>query len=196
MTNCAVLLAGGKSSRMGANKAFLEYEGRTFIDIALSKLCATDVDEILVSGDPGILLPAIEENTYSKSIRIVPDIVTDKGPLGGLYSCFTDTACSNALVLCTDTPLVDPGTLNAILSCHTDNKNDATVLSVASHIEPLIAAYNTSVVPVIADLINEDRLYIRALLDRVNTYCLEYTGDPSYLMNINTRSDYAAIRSK
>ncbi len=191
----AVLLAGGRSSRMGENKAFLKIGCRTFLDIQLEKLCALSVDEILISGDPDIIAPSFDKGSYNKSIRIVPDIVKDLGPLGGLYSCFCETKCDTALVVGTDVPLISAATLNNILSYHLSHKNDATVLSAASHIEPLIAAYSTVIHHLIKEQIDKGALSVRPLLDRINTFYLEYEGNPSELLNCNTPEDYQSIIS-
>ncbi len=195
---CAVLLAGGKSSRMGEDKAFLKYDGQTFLEIAIKKLSLINADEMIISGDPDILSPPVEAIGSDKKIRIIPDLIRDKGPLGGLYSCFLNTKCEHALVLGLDTPLVSKETLEYIISSHLQNKKDATVLTVASFIEPLIAAYSTSTVSVIRKLIDEDKLYMKALLKSINTSYLPFRKDPAELLNCNTRSDYdklTALRS-
>ncbi len=190
---CAVLLAGGKSRRMGQNKAFLDLNGRSLFAIQLGKLCSMKFDEILISGDPEILQPAVYDAVTDTRIRIIPDVIAGKGPLGGMYSCFVNTGCTSSLVLCTDTPLIETDTLNRIISHHLEYKEDATVLTAASHIEPLIAAYRTDTAPLIKELLNSERLSVSSLLDRIDTYQLEFDGNPSELLNCNTQEDYRLL---
>lgn len=192
---CAVLLAGGKSQRMGQNKAFLELGEKTFLDIALEKLCCLDVDEILVSGDPDIFSPAIDTGKYAKQITVIGDTIKDKGPLGGLYSCFCHTKCSSALVVTTDTPLISADTLNSLIMHHRDNNKDASVLAAASHIEPLIAVYRTGTRDIIKELLDNDRLSMRSLIDRIDTCFPDLNPDPSELYNCNTKEDYLILIS-
>lgn len=193
---CAVLLAGGKSSRMGENKALLKLGDKTFLDIQLDKLCRLDIEEILISGDPDVLGSAIDIQNYGKRIRIIPDVIKDKGPLGGLYSCFLNTECSMALVIGTDTPMIGTNTLERLIKYHTDNKKDATVLTAASHIEPLIAVYSTATGDTIKKLIDEDKLSMRSLLDRIDTCYPELVEDPSELYNCNTKEDYLLLLNR
>jgi len=190
---CGVLLAGGKSSRMGENKALLTFGGRTFLDIQLEKLCKIGASEVLVSGDPKTLESFVNNFKSDVNIRIIPDKVSNKGPLGGLYSCFTETDHNSAIVIGIDTPLVTISTLSKIIACHFECKKDATVLTAASSIEPLIAAYSTGTHTVIKELIDNDRLSIRPLLDRVDTYYLEFDGMESELFNCNLPEDYQTL---
>ncbi len=189
-TYCAVLLAGGKSSRMGENKAFLELAGKSFMDIQLDKLFTLGINEIFISGEPDIYMPSIEDRKYPCQINIIPDRIKGKGPLGGLYSCFLAAGHDRALVIGTDTPLVSVATLKQLISCDLESKKDATVLSAASHIEPLIGIYSTKTVSVIRDLIDNDLLALRYLIEQTDTYFTEFDGGPSELFNCNTEKDY------
>lgn len=193
---CAILLAGGKSSRMGKNKAFLELDGRTFFDIMLDKLCSLNPHEIMVSGEPDVFLPALGKRDRKMPIQIIPDIVKEKGPLGGLYSCMNKTSCSTVLVVSTDVPLISVDTLNDILQDHIANDHDATVLVSGEGPEPLIAVYSTRICPVIGELIDKDSLRIRDLFDLIDTHFKRSYRNPSELYNCNTPEDYHLLLSR
>ena len=191
----AILLAGGRSSRMGCDKRLLEIDGRSFMDIQITKLCNTCAEHIWVSGSPLTAASGTDAHSYPKHTEFVDDIMPGHGPLGGLYSCLIRTNANAVLVITIDVPLISPDTLNALISCHLDNKNDATVLSAASSFEPLIAVYDTHVKPIISELISEERLAVRSLLDRISVGHFPFEGDPDELINCNSRQDYDRLVS-
>ncbi|MCR5590754.1 MAG: molybdenum cofactor guanylyltransferase [Lachnospiraceae bacterium] len=190
---CAVILAGGKSSRMGENKAGLTIEGRTMLELQLLKLEGLGIKEILVSGEPENLRDLMGEYKYAENVRIIPDIIKDRGPLGGLYSCFDATECRYALTISVDSPFITAQTLNELLDDHKKNGADATVLTAASAAQPLIAVYNTCTSTVIRKLLDGDDLSVKALLNRIKTHRHDFRGDASELANCNTREDYEKI---
>ncbi len=175
---------------MGKDKAFLEYNGRSLLDIQLEKLCRLDVAEIFISGDPAIYGPHIGTRTFSGSIQAAGDLIPGKGPLGGIMSCMHRSSCSCALVIGTDIPLIRYETLDILLKSHLESSDDATVLSHGSSIEPLIAVYNTDLLPVISDLVRSSRLSVRSLLERINVGTFDFCGPADELFNCNTAGDY------
>ena len=73
-----IVLAGGKSSRMGQEKGLAEFDGKPMIAYALEAL-APLCTEILISSN---------SNAYNHlGYRVVPDIIANSGPMGGIYSC-------------------------------------------------------------------------------------------------------------
>ncbi|MDO4803510.1 MAG: molybdenum cofactor guanylyltransferase [Lachnospiraceae bacterium] len=192
---CAVLLAGGKSSRMGKNKVLLNLCGKTLLDIQLEKLCALDVNEILVSGDPELLKPHITGLNPQKPVRVIADIIPDKGPLGGFHACFGSTTCPSAIVLSVDVPLIRTETLQNLLDFYRNNNYDAAVLTTASFMEPLIAVYNTKTVPLLEKLIRGDRLSVKGFLNHLHIGHLQFEGNLDELANCNTRLDFEKIQS-
>lgn len=93
----AIILTGGKSSRMGTDKALLELDGKTLLSHAVD-LCSKFCDEILISSDA-------EEHRVG-SHRLVADEVKDCGPMGGIYSCLKESANEWNFVLSVDSPFV------------------------------------------------------------------------------------------
>ena len=94
-----VILAGGKSSRMGREKSDLILNGNTFLEIQIEKGKQLGIKKIYISGYKGVR--CTEE--------IVMDRIKNRGPLGGLEACFrkaSEEGFSHCLVLGVDTPLV------------------------------------------------------------------------------------------
>jgi len=69
----ALLLAGGKSSRMGQDKRRLQFQGKSLLELSLSLLQETGADQVLLSGDV-------------EGYESLPDLIPDCGPLGGLHA--------------------------------------------------------------------------------------------------------------
>ena len=93
----AAVFAGGRSSRMGQDKAFIVHEGRRLLDCQLTTLRSVRPTELLISGRPGAAYGAT-------GVRIVLDAMPDQGPLGGLAALLTATTTPHVLVLAVDMP--------------------------------------------------------------------------------------------
>ena len=97
-----VVLAGGRSQRMGVDKARLLWRGRTLLEHATGMLREAGCSRVLVSGDyPGY--------------ACVPDQFPDRGPLGGLASIVGHAGEARWLVVAIDQPLLDASMLRALL---------------------------------------------------------------------------------
>lgn len=211
-----IILAGGKSSRMGTDKALLHLNGKSFLEIQIEKLCRIGAGEILISCRPesqkkhdfstGIFTtePADRSGMEPVSDRIpddippvrrIPDLIPDRGPLGGMYSCFSECRFPHALVLSVDTPLLTDDTLIRLLDTHISSPHDATVLSFQGKIQPLIAVYRTDNAGILRELIRQNKLAVRAFLDRLDCQFAEYHGDEKELLNCNTKEDLTLFQA-
>ncbi len=180
---CGIILAGGKSRRMGADKAELTLDGRTFLEIQVRKLQLLGAADIIISGKASDL----------PGTRSVMDIYPGCGPLGGLYSCFVSVSQMYALVLSVDVPLISLSTLGKLLETHFRDNFDATILTRDGRIEPLIAVYNTDTAGLLAELIENKKLAVRAYIDRLHHQLYSYNGSPDELFNCNYPEDLAAL---
>lgn len=127
-----VVLAGGKSSRMGKDKALIEINGRTLLDLALDKL-DPHVSDLLVIGDPmkyGHVGPFV-----------IADELPDKGPIGGLVTAMHFASNDKLLVLACDMPGIDDRLLQ-LLKDDLGNFTDAVIPHHGDRAEPLCAAYH------------------------------------------------------
>ncbi len=180
---CGIILAGGKSRRMGVDKAEISIDGMTFLEIQVRKLQLLGAAEIIISGKASDL----------PGTRSVMDIYPGCGPLGGLYSCFVSASQMCALVLSVDVPLISSSTLEKLLETHFRDNYDATVLARDGRIEPLIAVYNTDTAGLLAELIENKKLAVRAYIDRLHYQLYSYNGSPDELLNCNFPEDLAAL---
>jgi molybdopterin-guanine dinucleotide biosynthesis protein A len=132
----AVLLAGGRSTRMGRDKALLPIplaDGRTLLDRQLATLRAAGAAEVLVSARAGQALPPVTD------ARPVADLRHGCGPLGGLAAALAAATHDRVLVLAIDLPQMPPEFLAALVGESTPAVGVVPLR--ASHPEPLAAIY-------------------------------------------------------
>lgn len=105
-----IVLAGGRSTRMGSDKASLVLDGRTLLQRTVDALSAV-ATEIVVVRAAGQRLPAL---TSGPPLTVVADPVEDEGPLIGIAEGLRATACEVALVVACDMPFLRPELLRML----------------------------------------------------------------------------------
>ena len=143
-----LLLAGGKSSRMGRPKPELPYQGKTFLEHMLCKARQLGIDTCYISGWA----------SPQQDVQTVWDIYPDRGPLGGLHACMEVMNTPYCLVLPVDAPTLPVSILESLLTAHERSPDPERVLiwEHGDRQEPLIAVYPRSMAPRIAALIRKD----------------------------------------
>lgn len=114
----AVILAGGQSSRMGCDKAWVEFEGRPLIALAVEKVRDLRVNEIFISGREGVDYGAL-------NCPVLLDLEPGFGPLGGIERALRDCASPLLLVLAVDLPRMTARFLGNLAACAGLPRRDA-----------------------------------------------------------------------
>ena len=180
----AFILTGGKSSRMGADQAFLKMGGKTLLDIA-RELAAQVCKSVSVVGDRARFGP-----------EAIEDIFPDSGPLGGIHAALSKTTNDLNLVLAVDTPFLDPRFLSWMLDEATSSQAVVTVPKLASGFQPLCAVYRRSFKNVAEEALKSGRFKIDPLYDKVDTRPItdgelkQLAFDSRMFDNLNTRADF------
>ena len=135
-TRAAYLQAGGKSTRMGENKAFLDFLGQTMLARALHTLSRA-CSEVSIVGDPA---------TFAGYGRIISDIFPNCGPLGGIHAALAHSSAELNLMLAVDMPFVTAELLNFLLraaegSDRVTANAIVTVPRTSRGLQPLCAVY-------------------------------------------------------
>jgi molybdopterin-guanine dinucleotide biosynthesis protein A len=133
----AFILAGGKSSRMGSEKAFLEFEGHLLIDrmITIAKAVA---EQMRIVGP---------KQKFSAFGQIATDIYADRGPLGGIHAALEISRTEFNLMLAIDMPFIEPKFLQYMLKQAQHCEALVTVPKVAGGFQPLCACYRKEFEP-------------------------------------------------
>ncbi len=194
----AIILAGGKSSRMGSPKASLDWHGSTLLR-RVTGLAQRSVDgPVVVVRAPGQELPEIHP-----SIEVVSDAREGRGPLQGLaagHAAIGDRA-EVAYVSSTDVPLLHPAFIRKVIGGFTADI-DVVLPEIHGFRQPLSAAYRTSLLPQIDDLVAADQLKPAFLFERCRVLRVDDEAmlrdaklaaiDPDLdsVRNLNEPSDY------
>jgi len=191
----AFIIAGGKSSRMGQDKAFLVLDGKTLIDHAIAQAKSV-AEEVFIVG------PAA---TFSAYGRIVKDIFPGCGPLGGIHAALRRSRSEYSLVLPLDMPLVTPEFLRFMLQKALASQATVTVPRAQDGYQPLCAIYRSSFADLAETSLQQNRCRIDALF-AADSICIigaeemQQNGfDPRMFDNLNSPEDYqrvAAMRSQ
>lgn len=178
-----IVLAGGRSRRMGTDKSDLVYKERTFLDIQVKKGEQLGIDDILVSGYRGAGCEG----------RIVMDRFVDKGPLGGLEACLRQAVHDRCLVLSVDTPLVPVAELQRLIQQDRQGSDLATILQHGQEQEPLIGIYRTQLADAMAEVLEEGRGSVFAFLKKIGYGVYQSRGESAQFGNINEKTDYQRL---
>lgn len=148
----AVILAGGKSRRMGRDKAWIENEGGPLIVRAIDTVRAAGVEEVFISGRPGVDYSAL-------GLRVLYDGQTGLGPLGGIERALRETKSPLLLVLAVDLAHMTADCLKSLTGrC---NVLTGAVPERNGQPEPLAAIYPRSCHAIAAKLLAQSRLAAR-----------------------------------
>lgn len=189
----AIILAGGKSSRLGRSKALQTIGDRSLIQWVIDRL-AILVTEIIIVTARGEEIP----HSSTMNTKTVADVYADRGPLAGIHSGLRASACLRAIVVGCDTPFLSVDLLGYM--CQISSTFDVVVPRIEDKVEPLCAVYSRNCLPPIRRLLEENNLRVNSLYPMVKA---RYLGedeiaryDPRHLsfFNVNTKADLVRAR--
>jgi molybdopterin-guanine dinucleotide biosynthesis protein A len=188
-----VILAGGKSSRIGTDKALLKIGKKTIIEQEISGI-KNILEEIIV-------VVAEDKGQYNTlEARVVQDIIPSKGPLGGVYTGLVNSSSFYNLILACDMPFLQPNLVRHLLD--RAGNYDAVVPECGGRLQPLCAVYSRNCIEPIRKEISRNNLKITDFLRNVKTNIITEKEvrslDPEGLsfVNINTASDYQRLKRR
>jgi molybdopterin-guanine dinucleotide biosynthesis protein A len=188
-----IILAGGKSLRLGRSKALQIIEGKTLIQWMIDRLTTLST-EIIIATAHGEAIPC----SSAVKMKTVADTYPGKGPLVGIYSGLIASSTSRAIVVGCDTPFLSVGLLEYMTQiCSTF---DVVVPRINNKLEPLCAVYSKHCASSIQSLLEQDELRIRKLFSMVKVKYIEEDEinrfDPEHLsfFNINSPADLDRAR--
>lgn len=182
------ILAGGRSMRMGTNKALLEFGGQRIIEGLLGKIRPLFPEILLIANDPA---------PYAGlGVPIRPDRIPEKGSLGGIYTALHHSRFPQTFCIACDMPLADPAVIAYL--CDRASGYDVVVPRTAEGYQPLHAVYSKTCLPHMEAMIRADRLKIDRLFPAVRLRTVEEDElrvlNRSLLcfINVNTREELEA----
>lgn len=188
-----VLLAGGKSRRMGEDKRYLVVGKQTLLERGLAVLSSI-FQEVLV-------VIAQDSPPLDVDARVVRDLVPECGSLGGLYTGLTQATTPYIFVVACDMPFLD----QAVISQFTSRRATADIVmaKLAARLHPMHALYGKGCLPAMEQMILARQLKVQEMVSHASLrvrYVTEadlLTIDPSgrSFRNVNTPADLEVARS-
>lgn len=188
-----IILAGGRSRRLGRDKAFLPLDGRPLIEHIVQKLTLLSDDLVVVAND----LPAVAK--LALPARLIPDERPGEGSLMGIYSGLKAARGERALVVACDMPFLSLPLLRYLAAQPGDY--DVVIPRFGGLYEPLHAVYARTCLPAMTRLLARGGRQIIAFFPEMRIHCVEEEEvdplDPDHLsfLNVNTPEDWDRVQA-
>lgn len=174
------VLAGGRASRMGQDKARLPWRDSTLIEHIAGQVAAAAGAATIVGGQP------------VAGIRHIPDLWPGFGPVGGIATALRDAVSEWNVVVACDMPLITPAFLETLLS---SAEGDAMIpVSRDGRVHPLCAIWRTPVLSAFESAITAGVHRLRDVLPGIHSTYLP-VGDDRVLQNVNTPEEWAQVNA-
>lgn len=185
-----IILAGGKSTRMGTDKGLHELCGKPLISYSiqvLSELCST------------IIISTSSDAYQSFGYKTVADEIPGIGPIGGLYSALKQSKTENNLVLSCDLPFISKELLSFILK-NSEGYKVAVPWQGNQHYEPLCGFYHLSILDQISIYIQNHNYKLPDLFEEVSINKLVINSNHDFyhdnlFLNVNSKHDLDAAEN-
>jgi molybdopterin-guanine dinucleotide biosynthesis protein A len=181
-----VILAGGKSSRMGQNKALMSLGGKRLVDRVMDVMRAVFDTLLMVTNTPEVYADL--------GVPMVPDVWSDKGSLGGIYSALCHVTTPYCLVVACDMPFLQADVLRYLIRQTSDY--DVVVPNVQQELQTLHAIYSQACRAPIERCLTANRLRIVGFFPEVRVRTVTASEllpyDPQLLafQNLNTPEEF------
>jgi molybdopterin-guanine dinucleotide biosynthesis protein A len=203
-TAAGIVLAGGRSTRMGTPKAALEWHGSTLLRHVVGLVARGVEGPVLVVRAAGQALPSLPAG-----IEVVQDAREGRGPLQGLAAGLAAVGgrAEVAYASSTDAPLLHPAFVRGVLRALEDDV-DAVLPHAHGFPQPLAAVYRTALLQQIERRLADDRVRLAELFEECRVRRLDESqlladpdlaaADPQLdsLLNVNEPADYDAARAR
>jgi len=182
-----LVLAGGKSLRMGYDKSSIEWHGkeqRYYMADLLKQYC----DEIFIS------CRADQQNEVDSHYKTLPDTFVDLGPYGAILSAFREKPDAAWLVVACDLPLLDIETLQYLVAHRNPSAVATTFESPFDGLpEPLITIWEPKAYPVLLSFLSQGYTCPRKALRNNDVHIIK-TENADALMNVNTQDELEKVK--
>ncbi|MDF2840319.1 MAG: mobA [Clostridia bacterium] len=190
----AVIMAGGKSSRMGFDKQSIKLQGKLLIEQQIQVLQSIFNEIIIVTNRP--------ELYQSFHCIMVTDELKDFGPLGGIHIGLKASSSQFSYFLACDMPNINREYILHMQKIIHDHGKDqqAVITRFGNWLEPFHAFYSKSLIPVIEQAYQERNNKVGSMLEKVKVHYIEeeearcFSPDWSMFANINTQDDLIKLK--
>jgi molybdenum cofactor guanylyltransferase len=180
------VLAGGKSKRMGREKALLPYGDRTLVEI-VAKTVRDVAGSVTLIGDPA--------KFGHLGLPVIPDEIASCGPASGLYTALRAADMDWSLIVACDMPGLLSGVLRSLLgAAETTERSCVAASGTDGQPQPLCAVYHRRCLPALTRAIRDKRFRMRDFVKEIGAVWVPVEN--SALANVNTPSEWAEFEAK
>lgn len=179
------VMAGGRSARMGQDKAALVLGDKPMGGWVRDALAAADVDSVVLAGGSASLGRDLD-------LDVVPDLVPGKGPLSALHALMT--RFDAVVVVPCDVPLITTDVINSLIASWRTSGADVAFATREGAGEPLVSVWLSSTcLPVVQRHLDRNDLAVHGLFDQLTTCAVD--SDPAKFVNVNTLAEFEELVS-
>ena len=197
-----VILAGGQSRRMGANKALMQLGDDSLIGHVIRRMRRVVDELLLITNSP--------TEYVHLDVPMHGDIIPNTGALGGIYTGLTHASQNTVLCVACDSPFLNPNLLAYLASVldeydavmpYTQSETPADHNDVQITLQTLCAAYSKRCLPIIASMLRDSELRVHALQERAHIKRIspevwqDFDPEGMSFFNINTPEDFESADS-
>ncbi|ALT68605.1 molybdenum cofactor guanylyltransferase [Methanobrevibacter millerae] len=172
----SIILCGGQSRRMGKDKGSLIIKDKPMIKYILSTL-NNEIDEVIIVLNDNKRIDKymefINPEDYSYKLKFVEDKIKNKGPISGILTGLENISSEYAIVFPCDNPFVTKNTIQTLFNEITCNIQAVVPYHDPENklktSEPLHSIYNKNIIPLIDNLILNDSLHIKGIIEKIDT---------------------------
>ncbi len=196
LMDTAIILAGGKSTRMGFDKQLINIGDTCITDYIITILKPMFKNIIVVTNRPEIY--------KDPEMAVIEDFYKGYGPLGGIHAGLLQSQSMYNYIIACDMPYVNIKYIDYMMKRIMESPygTDAVITRFGQWIEPFNAFYSKNLIPRIEENIMENKKKISELLDRANVLYIDekiarrYSPDWSMFTNLNTEKDLKSLSFK
>lgn len=188
------ILSGGKSSRMGHNKALLTLGGKSIIQHVIDAVTPLSSDALMIVTN----MPTDYEHLGH---QMVADTITGHGAISGIVSALHHSKGNPVLVLACDMPFVQPALLNLLIEQFQHGTDRAVMPTVAGYPQGVLALYNASCLPHFEAAVNAGQRKLKTIFDSLdNVHYIDESmwqavdPDGHSFINVNTPDELSIAR--
>ena len=188
-----LIIAGGKSSRLGYDKRFVEVGGVGLLENILIKAAAEDFAEIFLCVEDD--LPALKSLAEKFGARLLIDSVKESGPMAGLANGLSRIKTDWALAVSSDMPFFDFDAVRPLMKKFS-SAAQAVVPVVSNRCQMLAAFYHRELAEVFKRELSGGQRKIFSAIKKVSHELLELHTDEAIFFNVNTHADLRLARGR
>ncbi|MGV8981420.1 molybdenum cofactor guanylyltransferase [Clostridium sp.] len=189
----AVIICGGKSSRMGFDKCKIKVKNKFLIDIIAEQLTQVFENIFLVSND----LQRFSDTKYT----VVEDIIANRGPIGAIYTALKEASSKYVFIAACDMPIINLDYIKYMMELIRSNDVDGVVSYNSKYIEPIYAFYSIDMIDNFENEIAKDNFKLLDVIKNSNMLYVEeskwkeYCKGMDIFTNLNYESDLTVLKN-